>query len=128
MRGDVPLREMVRSQRHRLRRAAMQVFGHLLIRPYPFHEAVFLPQARRFRAALRVPLMLLGGITRIETMQQALAEGFDFVALGRALIRDPDLVLRMKSGELQGSRCVPCNRCIVEMERGGTRCVMRDPI
>lgn len=127
MRGDVPLREMVRSQHNRARRAAMQIFGRLLLRTYPFQEAFFLPLARRFRAAVRLPLMLLGGVTRLDTMQRALSEGFDFVALGRALIRDPDLVRRMRSGELSGSRCVPCNRCIVEMERGGTRCVMREP-
>jgi len=127
MRGAVPLREMAQNQRSRLRRAAMHVVGRLLIRTYPFQEAFFLPLARRFRAALRLPLMLLGGITRLETMERALAEGFEFVALGRALIRDPDLVRRMQSGELSGSRCVPCNRCVVEMERGGTRCVMREP-
>jgi 2,4-dienoyl-CoA reductase-like NADH-dependent reductase (Old Yellow Enzyme family) len=126
MRGTVPLREMAQSQRDRLRRAAMQIFGRLLIRTYPFQEAFFLPLARRFRAEVRLPLMLLGGLTRLETMEHALAEGFDFVALGRALIRDPDLVRKMKSGELTGSRCVPCNRCVVEMERGGTRCVMRE--
>jgi 2,4-dienoyl-CoA reductase-like NADH-dependent reductase (Old Yellow Enzyme family) len=125
MRGAVPLREMAQSQKNRARRWAMQIFGKLLIRAYPFKEAFFLPQARRFRAAVRLPLMLLGGVTRLDTMQSALAEGFDFVALGRALIRDPDLVQRMKSGELSGSRCIPCNRCVIEMERGGTRCVMR---
>ena len=54
-------------------------------------------------------------------------EGFAFVALGRALIRDPDLVQRMQAGELTASRCVPCNLCVVEMDRGGTRCVLRDP-
>ena len=123
----MPLREMVRSQQNRLRRAAMRVLGRLLIRAYPFEEAFFLPLARRFRAELRLPLMLLGGVTRLETMERALAEGFEFVALGRALIRDPDLVRRMQSGELRGSRCIPCNQCVVEMERGGTRCVMREP-
>jgi 2,4-dienoyl-CoA reductase-like NADH-dependent reductase (Old Yellow Enzyme family) len=71
--------------------------------------------------------MLLGGVTRLDTMQAALAEGFDFIAMGRALIRDPDLVARMRAGELAGSRCVPCNQCMIEMERGGTRCVLREP-
>jgi 2,4-dienoyl-CoA reductase-like NADH-dependent reductase (Old Yellow Enzyme family) len=125
MRGDVPLREMIANQRHWLARLGMRVFGRAFIRPYPFEEAFFLPNARRFRAALGMPLMLLGGVTRLDTMQRALAEGFDFIAMGRGLIRDPDLVLRMRSGELAGSRCIPCNRCVVEMERGGTRCVMR---
>jgi 2,4-dienoyl-CoA reductase-like NADH-dependent reductase (Old Yellow Enzyme family) len=127
MRGTVPLREMIQSQRHWLRRLGMQVFGRALIRTYPFEEAFFLPLARRFRAALSLPLMLLGGITRLDTMQNAIAEGFDFIALGRALIRDPDLVQRLQSGELTASRCIPCNQCVVEMERGGTRCVRREP-
>jgi 2,4-dienoyl-CoA reductase-like NADH-dependent reductase (Old Yellow Enzyme family) len=66
-------------------------------------------------------------VTRLDTMERALDEGFQFLAMGRGLIRDPDLVMRMQSGELRASRCIPCNRCVVEMERGGTRCVMRAP-
>ena len=91
----------------------------------PFEEAFFLPMARQFRAALSVPLMLLGGVTRLDTMERALAEGFEFVALGRALIREPVLVRRMPAGETTASRCIPCNQCIVEMDRDGTRCVLR---
>ena len=71
--------------------------------------------------------MLLGGVTRLDTMERAIDEGFELIAMGRALIRDPDLVHRMQAGELSASRCVPCNRSVVEMERGGTRCVRRDP-
>jgi 2,4-dienoyl-CoA reductase-like NADH-dependent reductase (Old Yellow Enzyme family) len=125
MRGDVPLREMIRHERSRVRRWGMRLLAPTMLKAYPFEEAFFRPLALRFREALRLPLMLLGGVTRLETMDRALREGFDFVALGRALIRDPDLVLRMRAGELTASRCVPCNRCVVEMERGGTRCVYR---
>ena len=39
-----------------------------------------------------MPLMLLGGINRLDTMERAMAAGFDFVAMGRALLREPDLV------------------------------------
>jgi hypothetical protein len=31
----------------------------------------------------------------------------------------------MQAGELTTARCVPCNQCVAEMERGGTRCVLR---
>jgi 2,4-dienoyl-CoA reductase-like NADH-dependent reductase (Old Yellow Enzyme family) len=127
MRGEVPLREMIRNQKHWLPRLAMRVLGPRLLRAYKFEEAFFLPLARRFRAAVRLPLMLLGGVTRLDTMERALDEGFQFIAMGRGLIRDPDLVMRMQAGELRASRCVPCNRCVVEMERGGTCCVMRAP-
>jgi 2,4-dienoyl-CoA reductase-like NADH-dependent reductase (Old Yellow Enzyme family) len=128
LRGEVPLREMLRNERSLVRRLGLRLFAPSLLRAYAFEEAFLLPAARRFRQALRLPLVLLGGVTRLETMERAIAEGFAFVALGRALIRDPDLVRRMRSGELAASRCVPCNRCIVEMERGGTRCVLREPL
>ena len=58
-------------------------------------------------------------------MKRAIDRGFAFVSLGRALIREPDLVRRMQAGETEAGLCVPCNRCIVEMDKGGTRCVMR---
>ena len=125
MRGAVPLAEMARNQPTLLRRLAFAWFGRRLVREYRFEEAFFRPLARRFRAAVDLPLMLLGGITRLDTMRDALAEGFDFLALGRGLIRDPDLVHRLESGVATASRCTPCNRCVVEMDRGGTRCPMR---
>jgi 2,4-dienoyl-CoA reductase-like NADH-dependent reductase (Old Yellow Enzyme family) len=128
MRGEVPLRGMIENQHHWLRRLMLKLVGRRVIRAYPFEEAFFLPLARRFRETLSLPLMLLGGVTKLETMERALADGFDFIAMGRALIRDPDLVRRMQSGELSASRCVPCNRCVVEMERGGTRCVYREVV
>ena len=60
--------------------------------------------------------MALGGITRLDTAQQVLDEGFDLVAMARALLREPELVARWQAGDTAPSRCVPCNRCIVEME------------
>jgi 2,4-dienoyl-CoA reductase-like NADH-dependent reductase (Old Yellow Enzyme family) len=128
MRGDVPLEEMAANQRHWSRRLGMRLFARRMMKPYPFEEAYFLAPARRFRAALRLPLILLGGLTRLDTLNRAVAEGFDFVAMGRALIYEPDLVLRMRAGEREGSGCTHCNLCVVEMERDGTRCVLRPPM
>ncbi len=125
MRGDVPLRELIRQERSRIRRIGLRLFAPSRLRKYEFEEAFFLEQARRFRKTLRLGLMLLGGITRLDTMRGAIGEGFDFVAIGRALIREPDLVQRMQAGETEAALCIPCNLCIVEMERGGTRCVYR---
>ncbi len=123
MRGDVPLRDMIRNERDRVRRLGLRVFGPLLMRPHRFEEAFFRDAARQFRAELDLPLMLLGGINRLETMNGAVEEGFDFVAMGRALIRQPDLLRRMERGESRSSLCNHCNRCVAEMERDGTRCV-----
>jgi 2,4-dienoyl-CoA reductase-like NADH-dependent reductase (Old Yellow Enzyme family) len=125
MRGDVPLHEMIANQRSWIARIGMRVMAPSMLKPWPFEEAWFLPMARRFRQALTLPLMLLGGLNRLDTLESAVAEGFEFVAMGRALIRDPDLPKRMLDGSLTAGRCSHCNRCVVEMERNGTRCVER---
>jgi len=124
MRGAVPLREMILYEADWKRRLGMRLLGGLLLKPYPFVEAFFLETARRFRAAVDLPLMLLGGVTQLETMHAALDEGFEFIAMGRALLREPDLPRRMQRGEARASACDHCNRCVAEMEREtGTRCV-----
>ena len=82
--------------------------------------------ARQFRAALAMPLILLGGITTAASIRQAMAGGFDFVAMGRALLREPDLVARMQAGTASESTCVHCNKCIVSIY-SGTRCVLDHP-
>ena len=124
MRGGVPLREMIRYEKDRLRAFGLRIFGPFLIRPWPFEEAFFLEAARQFKAELHTPIMLLGGINRLETMNHAIEEGFAFVAMGRALLREPDLLLRMQRGERDASLCNHCNQCVAEMEREtGTACV-----
>jgi 2,4-dienoyl-CoA reductase-like NADH-dependent reductase (Old Yellow Enzyme family) len=65
--------------------------------------------------------MLLGGINRRETMERAMRQGFDFVAMGRALVREPDLVQRLESGRQPAGVCIHCNRCMPTIY-SGTRC------
>jgi len=93
---------------------------------YPFEEAYFLPMARRFRKELSMPLILLGGINRLDTIESALAEGFDFVALGRSLVRDPDLVNKWRDETATEGNCIHCNKCMVSIY-SGTRCVIDHP-
>lgn len=124
MRGDVPLKEMVELERDPIRRLGMKLFARRLIREYPFEEAYFRPLARQFREAVDLPLMLLGGINRLDTMERAVDEGFAFVAMARALLREPDLVNKLQAGKSAESLCVHCNKCVTEMDRDGTRCVL----
>jgi 2,4-dienoyl-CoA reductase-like NADH-dependent reductase (Old Yellow Enzyme family) len=121
-RGDAPVVEMSRTMPKAIR-PAFRLFGGRFLRSYPFHEAYLLPYARQFRDALSMPLILLGGINRIETVHQALAEGFEFVALGRALLREPDLLERWRAGRANESLCVHCNKCMATIYRG-THCVL----
>jgi len=123
-RGPAPLRSMIEVEKSRLARLVLRLVGPTFIRSYLFEEMFFLPQAREVRCAVRVPLVLLGGILSLANLERAMDEGFDFVAMGRALIADPDLVLRMQRGDVARSRCISCNECVAEMDRGGVRCVL----
>ena len=100
--------------------------GRALLRDYPYQEAYLLPLARQFREALTLPLVLLGGISSLAAIRQAFAEGFDFVAMGRALLREPDLVARLAAGQATAGTCTHCNKCIPSIFTG-TRCVLDHP-
>jgi 2,4-dienoyl-CoA reductase-like NADH-dependent reductase (Old Yellow Enzyme family) len=121
-RGEAPIHEMAAAFPQPIR-SAFKLFGKRFLPTYPFEEAYFLPYARQFRAALAMPLILLGGINRRDTIEQAMAEGFEFVAMGRALLREPDLVNKLASGATRESLCVHCNKCMPTIYRG-THCVL----
>lgn len=127
LRGGLPLERMAAVQPDRLSSLAMRALGRVIIDAYPFEESFFLPLARQMRAAVELPLGLLGGLVSVSSMAEARREGFDFVVLGRALLADPDLVRRMERGELTRTRCDACNLCVAEMDDGGVRCVLDGP-
>ncbi|HEX8804421.1 MAG TPA: NADH:flavin oxidoreductase [Acidimicrobiales bacterium] len=124
-RGEAPVHEMA-ARFPRPARAGFRLLGGRFLRTYPFEEAYLLPYAREVRAAVKLPLVLLGGITRRSTVELAMAEGFEFVAMARALLREPDLVERMRIGATQAGLCIHCNKCMPTIY-SGTRCVLVEP-
>jgi 2,4-dienoyl-CoA reductase-like NADH-dependent reductase (Old Yellow Enzyme family) len=93
-----------------------------------FREMYFLEYSRKIRAAVELPLAFLGGVKSLANAQQAVAEGFDCVVLARALLHDPALVNKFRSGELTQSGCDNCNGCVAYIYHpAGTRCVLRPP-
>ena len=107
-------------------RGGFRLVGDRFLRSYPYEEAYFLDMASQFRDRLSLPLVLLGGISRPETARRGLEAGFDLVAMGRALLHDPDLVRRWADGSSEGSGCIHCNRCMPTIYTG-TRCPLVDP-
>jgi 2,4-dienoyl-CoA reductase-like NADH-dependent reductase (Old Yellow Enzyme family) len=125
LRGEVPVRRMAANQERWHARLGLTLFGKLLVHEVPYEEGFLLPDARRMRSAVRLPLVLLGGVKSLATVDRALADGFELVGMGRALLHDPALPRKMERGEAFASGCVPCNECIAEMDRGGVRCTRR---
>jgi 2,4-dienoyl-CoA reductase-like NADH-dependent reductase (Old Yellow Enzyme family) len=124
-RGEAPIEEMAQAFPQPLR-TGFKLMGKRFLPSYPFEEAYFLAYARQFRAALEMPLILLGGINRLDTVHTALADGFEFVAMGRALLREPDLLRRWQGGDVAESLCVHCNKCMPTIY-SGTHCVLVAP-
>jgi 2,4-dienoyl-CoA reductase-like NADH-dependent reductase (Old Yellow Enzyme family) len=121
-RGDAPVKEFAGAFKPPLR-WGIRMTGHKFLREYPYRDAYLLRDARLFRAELSMPLILLGGIANRETMDLAMAEGFDFVAMARALLAEPDLVNRIRAERSVESACIHCNRCMPTIY-SRTRCVV----
>jgi 2,4-dienoyl-CoA reductase-like NADH-dependent reductase (Old Yellow Enzyme family) len=87
----------------------------------PEKEAYFAPEARAVRAAVGVPVILVGGLRSLDVMERLVEEGAcDMVSLCRPLIRRPDLVNAFGEGRTRRADCVSCNKCY---DRRGFRCV-----
>ncbi|GAB2457207.1 NADH:flavin oxidoreductase [Nocardioides hungaricus] len=125
-RGEAPVAEFAATMPLAVRLGMRTPMGRRFLKSYPFEEAYFRAKALRFRSAVSMTLMLLGGINTRATMEQAMADGFDFVAMGRALLREPDLVARLSSGAADSGVCIHCNRCMPTIY-SGTRCPVIAP-
>lgn len=88
--------------------------------PMMLGEGPLMRRIKRIKDAVDVPVIGVGRIVRPETAEAYLADGsVDFVALGRALIADPDWVLKAAAGQPQRIRhCIGCNHgCIHRIDQ-----------
>lgn len=123
--GDAPVKELAAGFPQPIR-FGMEHFGDRFLHSYPFEEAYFRPLARPFLDAVDLPLIYLGGVDHLATAQQALDDGFELVAVGRALLREPDLIERFRAGTATEGTCIHCNRCMATIYQG-THCPLLEP-
>ena len=78
----------------------------------PEQEAYFAAAAKAVKAAVNVPVILVGGLRSLAVMERVVAEGAaDLVALSRPLVKEPELVARFSQGTATRASCVSCNAC-----------------
>ncbi len=124
LRGAVPVAQMAAAQRSRLQGLAMRALMPVIVKAWPYRSAFFREDAEAVLDAVSIPVALLGGVDSSAVIRGALARGFSLVAMGRALLADPDFIERLARGDEPVSRCTHCNQCVAEMDRGGVRCVL----
>jgi len=123
MRGNVPILEYLKSEKNLFTKLGMALFGRFMVKEFPFKELFLFDQAKRIKDAVKIPVAYIGGVCTVDDMDKAMKAGFEFVQIGRATIRDPDVIRKMQSGEIAGVDCDHCNRCVAAMAAQGVTCV-----
>lgn len=126
MRGDVPLKGMIKNGDNLVEKITMALFGPIIIKKYKFEPTFFLEQAKEIRKVVDLPIAYLGGVDSKADIQEIMDSGIEFIVLGRPLIHDTNFLKKIQNGEIEKTACTRCNECIVEMDRGGVKCVLED--
>lgn len=116
--GDAPLEDFAGVMPQPIK-LGVQLFGKHFLHSYPYEDLYLLRDALQIRSAVSLPMILLGGVTDRSSMDRAMEAGFDLVAMGRALLREPDLVNRVAADASTPSLCIHCNRCMPTNFTGG---------
>lgn len=89
-----------------------------------FKELYFWEYSTQIREAVSMPLAYIGGVKSTANVEQIMAGGFEAVVMGRALLREPDLINRWQTSPKEPSRCDSCNSCLAYIYHpAGTWCI-----
>ena len=115
MRGKMPIKTLTYYMKNIPLKLGVRLAGKWLIPSVPFEEAYFLEDAMKFRKSVKIPLIYVGGLISGKKINDVLDSGFEFVAMARALINEPDFVNRLKLESEARNQCDTSNYCIARM-------------
>jgi 2,4-dienoyl-CoA reductase-like NADH-dependent reductase (Old Yellow Enzyme family) len=102
------------------------VAGLLMKTPGPLNN-YNVEAAAAIKKQVRVPVMVVGGIRRLEDMERIIREeAADYIALARPFIIQPDIVNRLRTGQAVESACVSCGGCFTSILDGRVRCLRNE--
>ncbi|MBX6378635.1 MAG: FAD-dependent oxidoreductase, partial [Clostridia bacterium] len=100
---------------------------HEMVQPMWKPDAALAALAGEVRRHVRIPVILVGKVLQPELAEALLAEGVaDFIAMGRALLCDPDLPNKAREGRTDAIRpCIACNTCLdLLLDAKPVRCLL----
>ncbi|NPV89169.1 MAG: NADH:flavin oxidoreductase [Firmicutes bacterium] len=113
----------------RLRRASSlkkritRFFLPRVIKTYPGLENYNTPAAERIKAAVDIPVIVLGGIRKLSAIREIIERGrADYVSMCRPFIIEPNIVEKMRAGRQEESRCINCGYCLIGVPAAPLRC------
>jgi 2,4-dienoyl-CoA reductase-like NADH-dependent reductase (Old Yellow Enzyme family) len=73
----------------------------------------YLWECRQARRALTLPLILVGGMRKLQEIRSVIKDGIaDAVSMCRPFINDPYIIQKFREGLTEKSKCISCNYCI----------------
>lgn len=126
MRGSMPIDIMAYFISDPFKKFFVKLLGKQLIAEVPFTEGYFMQDAGAIQRAVKIPVVLVGGMNSMETINTAMDSGFEFIAMARALIAQPDFVNRLRDETINRSSCTICNYCVAKMYSRTMSCQLNE--
>lgn len=123
---------LIEQEKNIVTKVGMKLVSPLLFKEYPYHELYFHDGCRRIRDAVDCQIVYIGGCSTLDSLEQVMNDGIDFVQLGRPLLADPAYANHaaeaVAAGKSYDSGCTHCNRCVALIDaRGGIYCPTLHP-
>jgi len=81
-----------------------------IVQPYSHNPGLLVPLATHIKKSVKIPIITVGRIHSPEFAEEILSKGdADFIAMGRALLADPDLPLKIRDDCI--GDILPCLSC-----------------
>jgi 2,4-dienoyl-CoA reductase-like NADH-dependent reductase (Old Yellow Enzyme family)/thioredoxin reductase len=97
-----------------------------IVPPYDMPKGCYADYAAGMKGVVDVPVIVAGRITDPHEAEEILRKGkADLIALGRALIADPEWPNKAMRGEVEEIRkCIACNQCLDSVDRNALMCTV----
>jgi len=126
LRGDMPVDIMAYFMKDPIKRLFVKLFGKRLIQSVQFEEGYFMEDATHIKKIVEIPVIIVGGMNSVKIIEKAMKDGFDFIAIARALIENTNFINDLKENKLEKSECTICNYCIAKMYSDQMSCHLNE--
>lgn len=127
MRGAMPVDIMAHFIPDPVKKFFVKMFGKQLIPALPFKEGYFMDDAWNIQQQVNIPVVLVGGMNSMQSIDSAIQKGFQFIAMARALIQNTNFINELRDEVIDKSACTICNYCVAKMYSGEMTCFMHEP-
>ena len=126
-RGDSIAGGMIAMQKSAFMKGLLRVMAPLMWKKYPYEPTYLLDAAKDIKAAVNCPVIYIGGCSTRADLDRIFDAGFDFVQIGRALLKDPAFARNAAADENYDSGCTHCNYCVPMITHpDGISCVLNE--